>query len=300
MTLWNEQSSPRLAFFRRWWGWIVTLSAALTVAVLMVAWEKPVSEPVAAVETPVVSEPVTVPGEPVSTAIPEPKATSDEMKASPPVENAPAETQDEGMQPAEPESNDELKEKITALEKRVSDLEARESGKHSNSLYGALYKLRLRFERGEHADDVLVQMMDQNLNEEQQALVKTLASLNQDGIDATSKLTSQFSELADRMPIAENNSGSFIGKAENWAQEHVVIRKVGEEHIGNDDESIIARAEAHLHKGELALALKEMDGASESAKLFFASWRVRAEHRLAAMETLAALEHSITEPAVQP
>lgn len=288
MTLWNEQSSPRLAFFRRWWGWIVTLSAALVISVMMAVWEKPEPRQAGVTEeTPVVHAETVPPAEPDITQIaptmpppvPAPVAAEEPVEAATAMPLAPAE--------------ENLTQRISELEERIRVLESRETNSQATSLYAVLYKLRVRFDRGERADDVLAQLADLPLNESQQDLFKELVSLNQKGVDSTPALTKQFSALADQMGSVEEDASGVLGTVSHWVKTHIVIRKIGEEHTGNDDEALVARAEAHLKADNVALALAELNNTTEATRRFFKSWQQRAEYREDALRALEALEHTL-------
>jgi uroporphyrinogen-III synthase len=54
-------------------------------------------------------------------------------------------------------------------------------------------------------------------------------------------------------------------------------------------EAVVARAEAHLEKGDLASALGELDALSGPAAEAAAPWRAKAEARLAAQGALQRL-----------
>ena len=79
----------------------------------------------------------------------------------------------------------------------------------------------------------------------------------------------------------------------------VKIRKVGEGQKGQDDDAIIARAEAKLAKGDVAAALQETSNLSPRAAKGFSAWQERAETYLAAQGALAALQPKIAAGAEQ-
>jgi hypothetical protein len=77
------------------------------------------------------------------------------------------------------------------------------------------------------------------------------------------------------------------------------IRKEGEP-TGDDDESVIARIEAKLKKGDVANALKESEGLSSLASGFFAAWKDTATHYVSLHEALYALELDLTQSPLLP
>ncbi len=64
---------------------------------------------------------------------------------------------------------------------------------------------------------------------------------------------------------------------------------------GNEPEAILARAEAALQEGDLARALAELDSLPPAGLEAMASWRAKAEQRLAALALLARLEEAAAE-----
>lgn len=291
MTLWNEQSSPRLAFFKRWWGWIVTLGAAMILSVMLVVLAQPEAQPVTVpptvIEKAPVSEPVLAP-EPAS-----PQETVSETPAAVEVSPLAVEETSTPEIPVTATSTDDIATRVAELEERIRVLESRGDTTSSNTLYAILYKLRMRFDHGKRADDVLAQLADMPLSEPQQELFKELTVLDRKGVDSPAELTRQFSRLADKLASAEENADGVTAGMKRWVTTHIVIRKVGEEHTGNDDGSLIARAEAHLQAGNVELALAELDNTVESTQRFFAPWRLRAENRENAVRLLEALEQTL-------
>lgn len=64
----------------------------------------------------------------------------------------------------------------------------------------------------------------------------------------------------------------------------ITVRKVGGEHQGTDDASVLARAEAYLSEGDLSHALSELEGLSESAAAEMKDWVNGARARQQAAE----------------
>lgn len=84
----------------------------------------------------------------------------------------------------------------------------------------------------------------------------------------------------------------------------VKIRKTGETQKGDDDEAIIARAEAKLSRGDVAAALSEIETLSPQGAAIFIRWKERADAYLSAQavaDTLQALiARSQMEPITEP
>lgn len=103
--------------------------------------------------------------------------------------------------------------------------------------------------------------------------VATLTQYQSAGIKTEGGLRKDFAK-AIKAYWQESNAGSDTQWSEvkrNLSQ-LVVIRKVGEDHEGNDDGAIIARAEAWLEKHHINKAVDELNALSDVARPIFAAW----------------------------
>ncbi|MFO1242179.1 MAG: hypothetical protein U1E36_03125 [Rickettsiales bacterium] len=332
MTLWNEENPPRRIRIA-WWGWLITFVIGLAVALLTYQWGKPkplsFKEPKPELHVSkaprewndylpkekIESEPDTklTPEESTVTAAPpaepapevsEPNIpASDDIAGQAAQDTAPAPEEDE-QTPIEEEPSAstvpagediaELKEELRTLEERVTALETeKQQVAKTAPIYERLYRLQLKMEKGERVDEILATLKDLPLDEDQQSLVTMLEDLNRQGVPARSVLARAFSARADQFANTPDSDKGALSEAESWLKKQIVIRKVGDTHTGNDDESIIARAEAEVKAGKLKEALVETDGLSSRAQRFFAEWRAQAERRLQTDSLLQQLEQSL-------
>lgn len=130
--------------------------------------------------------------------------------------------------------------------------------------------------------------------QETKDLLARLAPYADSGIATPSQLQTDF---ADAVTRALSTSSS------RWSEtvhSLIRIRKVGETQQGSDDEAVLARAEAKLEKGDVALALKELAALSPPAADVFAAWKKQAEAYLEAREITNALGVTLLAPASSP
>lgn len=221
-----------------------------------------------------------------------------ELQETPPVDGEvkpEAPTEEQAATTVVPEAEvTALKEELAVLEKRIAALEKeKESEQKSSSLFERLYRLRMKIEHGERADEVIATLKDLSLPEEQTNILVMLDDLNRQGIPPRAVLVRQFSERADQYATAPEEGASVVKEAESWLKKQIVIRKVGDTHKGTDDGSVIARAEAFVKAGKIKEALAETDTLSTNGQRFFAAWRAEAERRLQADSLVEQLEKSV-------
>lgn len=115
------------------------------------------------------------------------------------------------------------------------------------------------------------------------------------GIATLDQLKEQFAQTINPALIPQTEEKSLSQNLRSL----VKIRKVGSEQKGTDDESIIARAEAKLNKGDVAGALQETQSLSPRVINGFAAWQERTETYLAAQGALSSLQASLGSGAAQ-
>jgi|GEM_PF-1528993 len=114
------------------------------------------------------------------------------------------------------------------------------------------------------------------------------------GVPTISQLREQFKlSVAQYMQQTEASQGGFWERIKRNIAKLVVIRKVGENHEGNDDQSRIARAEAALQKDQLTAAIEEVDALTEPVLSSFAEWSVAAKAYLQVHDAATALYHDV-------
>ena len=122
-------------------------------------------------------------------------------------------------------------------------------------------------------------------NPEQKSLLANLKPYAAAGIATLPALKNHFDKT---LPGAvSGHTGTSLASS---FQSLIVIRKEGEQQQGSDDESVLARAEAKIDRGEVVAALKEVQALSPAAKDIFADWIKNANAYLDAHKALEALQ----------
>jgi hypothetical protein len=99
--------------------------------------------------------------------------------------------------------------------------------------------------------------------------------------------TAEDSALAATAPAP---SGSFLDNLMASAESLVKIKRIDEPATGEGPGAALARAKAALDKGDLALAVKEVETLDGAPRDAFSAWLGQARARLSADETLTRLE----------
>jgi uroporphyrinogen-III synthase len=176
-----------------------------------------------------------------------------------------------------------IKATQTELSAAVDDLKARDAGKDA-LLWSAVGALRdaLRYAGPFDAqlDDVTRLAGDRAEFQDALAELKPLAD---SGVPSLAELQRTFPATARDVVAAGYGASEdgVLGDVLNRVSQVVTVRPVGEVE-GDSSGAIVARAEGHLDQGDLAAALDELKGLSETAAAAAAPWRARAEQRLAA------------------
>lgn len=118
---------------------------------------------------------------------------------------------------------------------------------------------------------------------EMQLPLQMLAPYADTGVATLEVLKAEFETAALRADETPTSVSSAL-------QSLVRVRKVGEAQKGNDDESVIARAEAKLARGEVALAFKELGTLSPKASARFAGWMEQAQGYVIARQAVDSLQ----------
>lgn len=127
---------------------------------------------------------------------------------------------------------------------------------------------------------------------EAQAPLQTLAPLAGTGIMTLAELRTGF-EAAIPQALSPHQGKDRLADA---LQSLVRIRKVGEQQQGADDESVIARAEAKLQRGELEKVLAELEHLSPAASRAFKDWTRSTREHLDAHAAVEALQVALLQP----
>ena len=109
----------------------------------------------------------------------------------------------------------------------------------------------------------------------------TLARLAETGAPSRASLAATFPDFAARAAVKARKPDAEAGLGERLAylaSGLVQVRRI-DELDGNHPDAILARAEAALNEGDVAAALRALDGLPPSARRALEPWRVGAERR---------------------
>jgi len=128
-----------------------------------------------------------------------------------------------------------------------------------------------------------------------EGLLDTLTSQAEAGIPTVDDLAGSFQTASEAAlaAAAAPADGTFLGSMLDSAKSLVKIRRVDATAIGDTPGAILARAEARLLQGDLALAVKEVEALQGAPREALQSWLARAHARLAADDTLNRLEGTL-------
>lgn len=199
-----------------------------------------------------------------------------------------------------------LEEKISTLEEahkiEISELkkkiETQESTAQNNTknienmflAVTAFSQLKKALENGEAYSENLNQLKKLTENHSEIAdIITKLSPASKQGITTRTALAKEFNLLA-KQAMTANDSGWFI----NLFHKFIVIRKIGEQ-VGDNDESVLARAEVKLVQSDLKATLKELEQLSPPAKEVFNKWDAQANNLLDAQINLDKLQLLLTK-----
>jgi len=124
--------------------------------------------------------------------------------------------------------------------------------------------------------------------------LETLASHADAGIRTFADLVGSFRTASDAaLAAAAPGDASLLDSLLASAQSLVKVRKIDADATGDAPAAILARAEAQLKQGDLALAVKEADTLQGIPREALAGWIDQAQARLAADDALRRLEGAL-------
>jgi|GEM_PF-5736471 len=145
--------------------------------------------------------------------------------------------------------------------------------------------------RGEPFTASLQQLDQQVQDAGTKALLTQFAPYAEKGVPTLPALKTEFNAaLTKSLSDIQKDSGFSLN-----LQSLIRIRKVGEQQKGTDDESVLARAEAKLERGEVAASLQEIATLSPPAADAFSTWKKNAENFVQARRLTDALQMSIVQ-----
>jgi hypothetical protein len=193
-------------------------------------------------------------------------------------------------------------EAVSVLESRIAALESVQMADEKLrprmvATLNTFYQLQSMVLLGKPYADEYTQFSEmigdaQGLNES----LDILNSYSDEGVPTLPELTKEFSELvriALKPSLPENST--FSERLKSNLSSLVVIRKVGEHQKGLSLEAILARAEAHLDKGELEAAVAEVESMTVSEQGQFTDWLSDARTRLSIPATLSDIQQALLQ-----
>ncbi|MBT4490042.1 MAG: hypothetical protein HOK30_03365 [Rhodospirillaceae bacterium] len=130
-------------------------------------------------------------------------------------------------------------------------------------------------------------------NADYQAAILTLTPNAKQGIPTLNALSVQFPSVARAVLQADpKDDGGFLRRTWRRISSLVTVRRVGEV-AGEEADAVLARAERRLDAGELAAAIKLMEGLDGAAGAAAQAWLERARTRLGAEVALAELQTQV-------
>lgn len=185
-------------------------------------------------------------------------------------------------------------EKLQAHEKLMDGLKAQleelqSNGAHQVTAITEFSIMKEAASHGEPFESEHRQMVALIHDPAQSALLALLQPFAHSGIPTFTMLQNQFEKLMQNAFAPASKGNSFASNLKSLIR----IRKEGEHQQGLDDESVLARAEAKLQRGEIAAALKEMQSLSPPTADVFSQWMRDAKNTIEARNSLDALQIAI-------
>jgi Mitochondrial inner membrane protein len=115
------------------------------------------------------------------------------------------------------------------------------------------------------------------------------------GIPTMATLVASFETIAEasERPAPPPENASLLDSMMASAKSAISIRRVGADATGEEPAAVLARAEAALKQGELAVATKEVESLPAPSRAAFAGWLDDARARLSAGDSLSKLESTV-------
>jgi hypothetical protein len=186
--------------------------------------------------------------------------------------------------------------RIAQIEERITN--AVDEEKHNNMLLTSFVALIDKIQTNKSFSKELKNVY--NLAEDKTIKVNlnNLKSVAGTGISNLHILQEEFPELAKKIFIAskinnKENQKGLMDDIKNNIIHSITIRKVGLVK-GDDEESIIARAESHVKSGNITLAANELNKLTGSPEETVQDWLIRAENLILTQNSLKEISSIIT------
>ncbi len=199
---------------------------------------------------------------------------------------------------------DELKSRVSGVEARFSNLEAKLSSgaqghyeKQFTSL-NALWTLQFQINNGMpfKSEFRAISQLTKEFQDIRSELDK-IAPYSEDGIKTMDELKYSFRELVKQVIHLTNSkkeNEGFISKTLSNISKVITIRKI-DSMGGEDPESIINRAEKYLHDGDLSLAIEEIQKLPEEYHEITKDWLINAEARMTSLIVIGNIYNALID-----
>ena len=184
-----------------------------------------------------------------------------------------------------------LKATLSDLDKVQSEVEAAQT---AQQMARSLAFQRLQQQVADGKSFVLeLEALRRSLPQAEQnaPVVDRLGRFALQGVPREENVRARFEELRRAEDFTTDTADDSIwqGMKQNLTS-LVKIRKVGPEHQGDDDASILARVETHVQAGKWRKALEALQQASGNAQQYYAPFELIAQERLQALEAVEELQ----------
>ncbi|OWJ64977.1 COG4223 family protein, partial [Inquilinus limosus] len=181
-----------------------------------------------------------------------------------------------------------LQQQVDAVKATVERLRNSDTGAQALSL--AAGQLRSALDTGAPLDETLALL--RGLAQNDPGLANAVAALEPaaKGVPSRTALATGFAQAAEAARKADQpESGDWVDRSLSVVQGLVTVRPAPGEVEGTDTNSVLARAEGRLQRGDLAGTVEAVKGLSGPAASALAAWRGQAEARLSAESALQSL-----------
>jgi uncharacterized coiled-coil protein SlyX len=167
----------------------------------------------------------------------------------------------------------------------------------TSALLPQFYRVRQRaLDAKPFSDELQALLAMEGLDGETYAALGKLQGAAENGLPSTKTLQKSFARsMQDYLTRARSEAapGKLWDDMKGRLGSLVQIRKVGAEHAGDDDASLLARAEAATEGGDFDWALKDVSMLSADAAPYFDEWRRDVRRRLRALATFERIERRL-------
>lgn len=187
--------------------------------------------------------------------------------------------------------------RIAQIEERITN--AVDEEKHNNMLLTSFVALIDQIQTNKPFSKELAKVYDLAEDKIIKLNLNNLKSVAGTGISSLHILQEEFPELAKKTFIAskvtsdDEDKKGLLDDIKNNMVNSITIRKVGLVK-GDDEESIIARAEAHVKSGNITLAANELNKLTGKSEETIQDWLIRAKNLILTQNSLKEISAVIT------